>query len=162
MIPPPPVRGPAGVLSLSRRGLGRRFLRLSQPEAVVIGVTGTAGKTSTVYLIAKMLSAAAIRPASLRPPSFSDGDKEWLNDKKMTMPGRFFIQKSLKRMLDNSCRYAIIETTSEGVKQFRHRFINYDILAFTGLYPEHIESHGSFEKLRRPRGNYSLIKEMRA
>jgi len=55
-------------------------------------------------------------------------------------------------MVKNRCRYAIVETTSEGIKQFRHRFINYDVLLFTSLYPEHIESHGSFDKYREAKG----------
>jgi UDP-N-acetylmuramoyl-L-alanyl-D-glutamate--2,6-diaminopimelate ligase len=58
----------------------------------------------------------------------------------------------IKRMVKNGCLYAIIETTSEGIRQFRHRFINYDILVFTGLYPEHIESHGSFENYKKAKG----------
>ncbi len=119
---------------------------------IVIGVTGTAGKTSTVYMIAKMLEAAGYKTGFTSTAVFSDGEKEWLNDKKMTMPGRFFIQKMISRMVKNGCRYAVIETTSEGIKQFRHRFINYDTLVFTGLYPEHIESHGSFEKYKEAKG----------
>lgn len=121
-------------------------------KMIVIGVTGTAGKTSTVYLIAKTLAAAGYKTGFTSTAVFSDGDKEWLNDKKMTMPGRFFIQRTLHQMWKNGCRYAIIETTSEGIKQFRHRFINYDILVFTNLYPEHIESHGSFEKYKEAKG----------
>lgn len=121
-------------------------------ELIVIGVTGTAGKTSTVYLIAKMLNAAGYKTGFSSTAVFCNGDREWLNDKKMTMPGRFFIQNLLRRMVKNNCCYAVVETTSEGVKQFRHRFINYDILVFTGLYPEHIESHGSFEKYRAAKG----------
>jgi UDP-N-acetylmuramoyl-L-alanyl-D-glutamate--2,6-diaminopimelate ligase len=77
---------------------------------------------------------------------FSDGKKDWLNNKKMTMMGRGFTQRMLAKMVKNNCQYAIIETTSEGIRQFRHKAINYDILIFTGLYPEHIESHGSFNK----------------
>ncbi len=121
-------------------------------KLIVIGVTGTAGKTSTVYFLAKMLSSAGYKTGFTSTASFSNGDQEWLNDKKMTMPGRLFIQSTLAQMLKNNCRYAIIETTSEGIKQFRHRFINYDLLLFTSLYPEHIESHGTFEKYKEAKG----------
>ncbi len=55
-------------------------------------------------------------------------------------------------MVNDGCQYAVIETTSQGIEQFRHRFINYDILVFTGLYPEHIEAHGGFENYKRAKG----------
>jgi len=126
--------------------------RFPSRKMIVIGVTGTAGKTSAVYLIAKMLTAAGYKTGFTSTSVFSDGNSEWLNDKKMTMPGRFFIQRTLRDMVKNNCRYAIVETTSEGIKQFRHKFINYDILLFTSLYPEHIESHGSFEKYKEAKG----------
>lgn len=128
------------------------FYRFPSGRLIVIGVTGTAGKTSTVYLIVKMLEEAGYKTGFTSTTIFSDGKKEQLNDKKMTMPGRFFIQKILRRMVKNGCRYAVIETTSEGIKQFRHRFIDYDSLIFTSLYPEHIESHGSFEKYKETKG----------
>ncbi|MFH1255225.1 MAG: UDP-N-acetylmuramyl-tripeptide synthetase [bacterium] len=118
-------------------------------KIIVIGVTGTTGKTTAVYLIAKMFASAGYKAGFTSTAIFNDGKKEWLNNKKMTMPGRFFTQRMLKKMVKNKCQYAIIETTSQGIEQFRHKFINYDILVFTGLYPEHIEAHGSFENYKR-------------
>jgi len=128
------------------------YYRCPSEKLIIIGVTGTTGKTTSVYLIAKTLQAAGYKVGFTSTAMFSDGKKEWLNNKKMTMPGRFFTQKMIRSMLCNKCQYAIIETTSEGIRQFRHRFINYDILIFTGLYQEHIESHGSFDNYKKAKG----------
>jgi UDP-N-acetylmuramoyl-L-alanyl-D-glutamate--2,6-diaminopimelate ligase len=121
-------------------------------KLIVIGVTGTTGKTTSIYLIAKMLTAAGYKIGFTSTAMFNDGKTEWLNDKKMTMAGRFFTQKMLKKMVKNKCQYAIVETTSQGIEQYRQRFINYDILIFTGLYLEHIEAHGSFENYKQAKG----------
>ncbi|MFA7662869.1 MAG: UDP-N-acetylmuramyl-tripeptide synthetase, partial [Patescibacteria group bacterium] len=81
--------------------------------------------------------------------NFKIGDREWLNDKKMTMLGRFGLQKILRQMVSAGCQYVVIEVSSEGIKQFRHLGINYDYVVFTNLTPEHLESHGGFENYRR-------------
>ena len=67
----------------------------------------------------------------------------------MTMPGRFCLQKLLRKAVNSGCKNVVIEMTSEGVKQFRHKFIYLDALIFTNLSPEHIEAHGSFEKYKK-------------
>jgi UDP-N-acetylmuramoyl-L-alanyl-D-glutamate--2,6-diaminopimelate ligase len=130
--------------------------RFPSNEIIVIGVTGTTGKTTSVFLIARTLEEAGYKTGFTSTAMFNDGEKEWMNDKKMTMLGRFFTQRMLRRMVRNGCKYAIVETTSEGIEQFRHRFINYDILVFTGLYEEHIEAHGSFENYKRAKGKLFL------
>lgn len=140
------------VYHYSLSAIASLIYRWPSEEMIVIGVTGTTGKTTSVYLIAKALEEAGFKTGYTSTAMFNDGAKEWLNDKKMTMPGRLFAQKMLRRMAKNSCQYAVVETTSEGIKQFRHRFINYDILVFTGLYPEHIESHGSFANYQAAKG----------
>ena len=66
----------------------------------------------------------------------------------MTMPGRFFLQQFLRKTVKEKCDFVILEMTSEGTKQFRHKFVQLNSLIFTNLSPEHIESHGSFEKYR--------------
>ncbi|MFA6410473.1 MAG: UDP-N-acetylmuramyl-tripeptide synthetase [Candidatus Buchananbacteria bacterium] len=118
-------------------------------KMIVIGVTGTSGKSTVVYLLAKMLEKAGFKVGAASTIFFKVDKKEWLNDKKMTMIGRFALQKLIKQMAKTNCQYAIIETTSQGIEQFRHLGINYDILVFTNLYPEHIEAHGNFENYKK-------------
>jgi UDP-N-acetylmuramoyl-L-alanyl-D-glutamate--2,6-diaminopimelate ligase len=88
------------------------------------------------------------RFALLNSIRFKIGEKEEINKLRMTMPGRFFIQRFLKKAKKEGCEYAIIEVTSEGIKQHRHRFLDFKVAVFTNLAPEHIEAHGSFEKYR--------------
>jgi len=118
-------------------------------ELLVIGVTGTSGKSSTIYLLRQLLEKAGFRVGSLSTIDFYIAGEQKLNDKKMTMLGKTAIQKYLRSMVEKKCDVAIIETTSEGRVQHRHRFINYDLMVLTNLYPEHIESHGSFEKYKQ-------------
>jgi len=121
-------------------------------KMIVIGVTGTNGKSTTVALIAKALEAGGFKVGATSTVSFKVADKEWLNNKKMTMLGRFQLQKLLKQMVDAGCAYAVIETSSQGIEQFRHLGINYDYAVFTNLTPEHIEAHGGFENYKRAKG----------
>ena len=118
-------------------------------KLIVVGITGTTGKTTTVFMTAELLRQAGLKVGYTSTAMFSDGNRDWLNSKKMTMLGRFFTQQMLQKMVKNRCDVAIVETTSEGIVQNRHRFINYDIAEFTGLYPEHIDSHGSFENYKK-------------
>ncbi len=121
-------------------------------KLIVIGVTGTNGKSTVVNLIGKTLEEAGHKVGWTSTANFKVAGKEWLNDKKMTMLGRMATQKLLKEMVKNGCQYAIIETSSEGIKQYRHFGINYDIAVFTNLTPEHIEAHGSFENYKKAKG----------
>lgn len=114
----------------------------------IIGVTGTKGKSTTIQFLGRILEEAGEKVGWSSSISFKVGEKEWPNDIRNTMPGRFFIQRMLAQMADAGCRYAILEVTSEGIKQFRHKGIEFDMVIFTGLAPEHIESHGSFERYR--------------
>ncbi|MBZ9572439.1 UDP-N-acetylmuramoyl-L-alanyl-D-glutamate--2,6-diaminopimelate ligase [Patescibacteria group bacterium] len=121
-------------------------------KMVVIGVTGTNGKSTVVNLTTKILEEEGFKVASLSSISFKIWGKEWLNTLKMTMPGRFKLQKFLRQALDSGCQFCVLEVTSEGILQHRHRFIDFDVAVFTNLTPEHIEAHGSFEKYREAKG----------
>jgi len=114
----------------------------------VLGVTGTKGKSTTVELINAILEAAGKKTALVSSLRFKIGDKTVKNTTGNTMPGRFFIQKKLRKAVNAGCQYFLMEVTSQGILQHRHRFIDFDAVLFTNVRPEHIEAHGSFEKYR--------------
>lgn len=128
--------------------IGSVWYRQPSRHIKVIAVTGTKGKSSVTEIIAHILRHHGERVASLSTIQFVIGDKTERNLFKMTTPGRFFVQRFLRQAVDAGCSYAVLEMTSEGAKQFRHRFIDFDALVFTNLTPEHIESHGSFENYK--------------
>lgn len=118
----------------------------------IIGVTGTNGKSTVVHLISKILEEAGFSVGLVSSIKFKIKDNEWPNTLKMTMPGRFKLQRFLRQALNQGCQYVVVEVTSEGILQSRHRFIDFDAVVFTNLTPEHIETHGSFEKYREAKG----------
>ena len=111
----------------------------------VVGVTGTKGKSSVSELVRTVLTSAGYKVALASTIHFRIGDDIEPNLYKMTMPGRARLQKFLRKAVAAECTHAVIEMTSEGAKQFRHKGIALNALIFTNLQPEHIESHGSME-----------------
>ena len=126
----------------------------------VIGITGTNGKTTVTHLATEILEAAGYKVASISSLRFKIGEKEWKNELKMTMPGRMKIQKFLRQAVNAGCRYMVLEVTSEGIKQYRHKFIDFNVAVFTNLTPEHVESHGGFENYKKAKGE--LFKRAKA
>lgn len=132
--------------------LGAFLYRFPSKKMTVIGVTGTNGKSTVVDMATKILEEAGYKVASLSSIKFKIGEKEWPNVLKMTMPGRLSIQRFLRKALDAQCQHVVLEVTSEGIQQHRHRFVDFKAAVFTNLTSEHIEAHGSFENYRRVKG----------
>ncbi len=139
---------PAPLLGLYHYTLaiaGSIFYLFPSKKLFVIAVTGTKGKSSVVELVRSILAEAGYTVASASTIRFTIGQESERNLFKMTMPGRFFLQQFLRKAVRAGATHAVIEMTSEGAKQFRHKGVELDALVFTNLSPEHIESHGSLE-----------------
>lgn len=122
-------------------------------KMIVIGITGTKGKTSVGNFLWSVLNENGLKTGLTGTANIRVGDKELLNKYHMTMPRGFILQKFFKQMFEAGCKYCIVETTSEGIKQYRHVGINYDWVIFTNLTPEHLSSHGgSFEEYKKKKG----------
>lgn len=129
--------------------LGALIYNFPSKKLIVVGVTGTDGKTTVVHLITKILEDAGLKVASLSSIRFKIREKEWLNRLRVTMPGRLKLQKFLKQTVKANCKYMVLEATSEGVKQHRHKFIDFNGVVFTNLTKEHIEAHKGFENYKK-------------
>jgi UDP-N-acetylmuramoyl-L-alanyl-D-glutamate--2,6-diaminopimelate ligase len=125
--------------------LGAFLYSFPSDRMIVIAVTGTKGKSSTTEMIAAILDEAGYKTALLNSIRIKVGEESSPNEMRMSMPGRMYIQRFLSRALHAGCTAVVLEMTSEGARQHRHRGISLNALVFTNLAPEHIESHGSYE-----------------
>lgn len=125
---------------------GAVIYRFPSRSLMVIGVTGTKGKSTTTYLISKILEGAGVKVAACGSLGFKIKEREWPNHLKMTMPGRMKLQKFMYEAKKAGCTHVVLEVTSEGIAQKRIKGIKFEIAVFTSLHREHLESHGSFEK----------------
>ena len=135
---------------------GAVIYRFPSRHINIVAITGTKGKTSSVEFVNAMLEAAGHKTAVISTLRFKIGNESRPNKTKMSVPGRFFAQKTIRQAVDAGCTYLVMELTSGAVLQFRHKFIDLNALIFTNIAPEHIEQHGSFEnylaaKLALPR-----------
>jgi UDP-N-acetylmuramoyl-L-alanyl-D-glutamate--2,6-diaminopimelate ligase len=122
---------------------------------VIIGITGTKGKTTTANFVWAALMGAGFKTGLIGTANIRIGEREEMNKYHMTMPGPMVLQRYLAEMAKAGCTHAVFEVTSEGINQWRHKGINYDYAVFTNLTPEHLPSHGgSFEKYKEAKGKF--------
>lgn len=128
--------------------------RYPSRKLVVIGVTGTDGKTTTSNLIAQTLENAGYKVGMTSTLKYKIAEMEWSNRDKMTTQSPFFIQKMLRQMVNAGCHYAVLEVTSIGVVQSRVYGINFDVAVITNQTEDHLDYHGSFESYMAAKGKF--------
>lgn len=125
--------------------LGALIYRFPSRHIKIVAVTGTKGKTSVVEITNAILEEAGYRTALSNTIRFKIDTISTNNLYKMSMPGRFFMQKFIRDAVRAKCDYVVMEITSQGALMKRNLFIDGDALIFTNMAPEHIEAHGSYE-----------------
>ena len=133
------------IYHLSFSILGAMYYNFPAKKLTVILVTGTKGKTTTTQLIYEFLKESGYRTSLVNGINFCIRDKVIRNETRMSVPGKFFLQRFFRESLDAQCTHAVVEMTSQGAQFHRHLFTYPNALVVTNIAREHIESHGSFE-----------------
>ncbi|MBK8031116.1 MAG: UDP-N-acetylmuramoyl-L-alanyl-D-glutamate--2,6-diaminopimelate ligase [Chloroflexi bacterium] len=122
-------------------------------KLIVIGVTGTDGKTTTSTLIHRILQIASDGKAGLVSTIAAEiGSQSVDTGFHVTTPSAPQIQAFLAHMVVQGMRYAVLEMTSHGLAQGRLNGVDIDAAVLTNLTHEHMDYHKTFENYRAAKG----------
>lgn len=124
-------------------------------KLVIIGVTGTEGKSSTVSFIWQLLRLCGKKAGFISTVEYSFGDEAIANPQHQTTPEAPIIQHHLNKMLENGCQYAVIESSSHGLSPKTNRLGNvlFDCGVFMNVTLEHLEFHKTFDQYKKDKAN---------
>ncbi|HTX72544.1 MAG TPA: UDP-N-acetylmuramoyl-L-alanyl-D-glutamate--2,6-diaminopimelate ligase [Rectinemataceae bacterium] len=124
-------------------------------DLAVIGVTGTEGKSTTVYLIYQLLTLAGKRAGFFSTVMSDTGGGERPNPEHQTTPEATAVQRMLAEMRDAGFGYAVVEASSHGLSPRTNRLgdVDFDIGVMMNVTHEHLEFHGSWENYRLDKAN---------
>lgn len=123
--------------------ISRFFYGNPSEQLLMVGVTGTNGKTTTAYLIKYILD-------SLRGPTGLIGTVEYITGERHlpathTTPDVTINQRLLHEMVKAKCQSAVMEVTSHALTQGRCAEIHFDVGVFTNLSQDHLDYHKTME-----------------
>lgn len=111
-------------------------------ELIMVGVTGTNGKTTIATLLYNLFADLGYRCGLLSTIENRIGDK--VEPTGYTTPDPVTIQETLLRMVDMGCSHAFMEVSSHALDQKRVEGIEWDGAVFTNLTHDHLDYHGDF------------------
>ena len=128
----------------------------------VIGVTGTNGKTTTSFLIHKMLAQAGYKVGLMTTVAYGVGDNIKPQVEHMTSVPVPVLMKRLKWMKAQKIDWLVLETTSHALSQHRVWGVPYSIAVMTSVTHEHLDYHGTFKSyLNAKRKLFKLVNHNR-
>lgn len=139
----------AVVVPDTRRALApvsRRFFGAPAEELLLIGVTGTNGKTSTTYLIESILSRTRRRVGLIGTVEIRFGSTRQRATN--TTPESLDLQRTLRDMRTAEIDTAVMEVSSHGLELGRVAGCRFGIAAFTNLTQDHLDFHGDMRAYR--------------
>jgi len=116
----------------------------------IIGVTGTEGKSTTVYLIYQLLKLMGRKAGFISTVQHGDGIHDKQNPEHQTTPEAVTIHRLLADMRQNGAEFAVVESSSHGLSVRTNRLgdVDFDVAVMTNVTHEHLEFHGTWEQYR--------------
>lgn len=111
----------------------------------VIGVTGTNGKTTTTFMIHRMLHESGVKVGMMSTVAYGVGEELTYPKAHMTTTKASVLQKRLRNFAKQGVEWVVVETSSHSLAQHRVWGVPYEIAVITNLTHDHLEYHGSFE-----------------
>ncbi|MCH8821240.1 UDP-N-acetylmuramoyl-L-alanyl-D-glutamate--2,6-diaminopimelate ligase [Patescibacteria group bacterium] len=118
-------------------------------KLIVIGVTGTDGKTTTVNLLYHILKSSGYRVSMISTVKAVVGAIEYDTGFHVTTPNSFKLQNLIKKMVQAGSEILILEVTSHALDQNRVAFLNFDQAIITNISYEHLDYHKNYESYVR-------------
>lgn len=126
-------------------------------KMICIGVTGTDGKTTTVFLTTQLLRAEGRKVGMASTVGFRIGDTYTPNKTHKTTMGRLGLQRLLRDMVRAGCTHAVLEVSSHGLIQSRLAGIPFRVAVITNLSREHLDYHKTMERYKEAKGKLFRI-----
>lgn len=123
--------------------LARAFYGDPAARLLLLGVTGTCGKTTTTYLLESLLRAGGHAVGVIGTENMRYADRVLPSPN--TTPSTFVLNRTLRDMADAGCTAVAMEVSSHALEQERTLSVAFDGMVFTNLSVEHLDLHGSME-----------------
>jgi len=122
---------------------------------LVTGVTGTEGKSTTVFLIWQLLTLLGKKAGFVSTVQRCFGSEVQWNSEHQTTPEAPVVQRLLFEMADNGCEFAVIEASSHGLSKLTNRLgdVDFSSAVLTNINHEHLEFHKSWLQYRNDKAN---------